>query len=201
MNNYTSCESVTLAGIDARCDNSFGGVKRVLVALRDNVTATIDPNLVDADPSATPPVIAVPNEDELVTKIEMQGSAKFYEFRFRRNTASMTSTATIDPAIGSNYITTELTMQFSKAEAKKRMILQSLIAAGASVIVEDMYGQYIYLGKDQEVVASALTSQTGTAEGDLNGYNVTLSDVSEKLPHFINTNAEDDHYVDISSLI
>lgn len=185
MTDYTSCGSVTLSGIDARCDVSFGGIKRILVGLRDDFNVGIAQFLRDAGEAVTP----IPNEDELITKIEKLGteSQVFHEFLFRRNTASYTSTVSPDAAIGNSFVTTELTLQFSKAEQKKRMIIQSLINAGAVVIIEDMYGQYIFLGLDREVVVTNGVMQSGTAESDLNGFTLTLSDISLELPHFINT--------------
>jgi nitrogen fixation protein len=78
-----------------------------------------------------------------------------------------------------------LNLQFTKAEAVKRLEIQSAINAAAIVIVEDMYGQYILLGNENEVVVSAASMVTGTAATDLNGFTLTLQDVSTELPHFV----------------
>ena len=198
LQGYYSCNAASLASIDARCDMSFGGIKRVLIALRDDVEDVyIDPLAVytGTDPDEND----IPNDNELITDIIMKSTTEevdgeqvqvfktFYEFLFRRNTASYTSTIAPDVAIGNSFATTEVTLQFSKAEAKKRMIIQSLINAGAVMIIEDMYGQYIYLGKDREVVVTNGVMQSGTAESDLNGFTLTLQDISLELPHFICT--------------
>ena len=47
-----------------------------------------------------------------------------------------------------------------------------------------MYGQYILLGKDNEVSVTAVNQQSGTAVTDLNGYTLTFQDVSLEL-HFV----------------
>lgn len=156
-----NCGSVTLSAIDARCDTSFGGIKRVLVANRDDVTVTV--------------------ADDNITAL----TGEFVEWLFRKNTGSLTSTVTSDAAIGNTFATTEVSLQFSKAEATKRLAIQSAINASAVVIVEDMYGQYIYLGLENEVVVSSATMVTGTAAADLNGFTLVFQDVSTKLPYFV----------------
>lgn len=215
---YNSCLPVSLGSIDARCDMSFGGIKRMLIALKDDVhSVVIDENLAVYTGEATGE--NVPNDNNLITQIimgqtveEIEGELvpvykTFYEFLFRRNTASYTSTVAPDVAIGNSFVTTEVTLQFSKAEAKKRMIIQSLINAGAVVILEDMYGQFIYLGFDREVVVTNGVMQSGTAESDLNGFTLTLQDISLELPHFICTAPVKDkfnyenNYVDVDLLL
>lgn len=156
-----NCGSVTLSAIDARCDTSFGGIKRVLVANRDDVTVTV--------------------VDDNITAL----TGNFVEWLFRKNTGSLTSTVTSDTAIGNTFATTEVSLQFSKAEATKRLAIQSAINASAVVIVEDMYGQYIYLGLENEVVVSSATMVTGTAAADLNGFTLVFQDIATKLPYFV----------------
>lgn len=158
-----NCSSVTLSAIDARCDTSFGGIKRVLVANRDDVTVTV-------------------GTDDTITAL---AGGTFVEWLFRKNTGSLTSTVSSDATIGNSFATTEVSLQFSKAEATKRLAIQSAINASAVVIVEDMYGQYIYLGLENEVVVSSATMVTGTAATDLNGFTLVFQDVSTKLPLFV----------------
>ena len=160
-----NCGSVTLSAIDARCETSFGGINRVLVALRDDVTVTKD--------------------NTGITAITLAQSKNFVEWQFRKNTGSLTSTVTSDTAIGNTFATTEVTLQFTKAEATKRLAIQSAINASSVVIVEDMYGQYIYLGLENEVVVSAATMVTGTAAADLNGFTLTFQDIATQLPYFV----------------
>lgn len=183
ITNYNSCESVTLAGIDARCDVSFGGVKRILVGIRDEWDVTVE------DVSGVTYVTSISAKTGV-------SNPYFVEFKFRRNTANYTSTSAPDNAIGNSFVTTDVNLQFSKAEAKKRMIIQSLINSGDMLlIIEDMYGQYIFLGKDTSVVVTNAVQQSGTAQSDLNGFTLTLQDISLELPHFI------DESVDVDSLI
>ena len=172
MADYNSCTAgaVTLSSIDARCDGSVGGIKRILIANRDDVTATIS---TDA------------NELQYIDSITLASTKKFVEWKFRKNTGSYTSTLSTDPAIGNNTVTTEVSLQFSKAEVTKRLNIQTAINANAVVIVEDMYGNFIYLGYENEVAITSAVMQSGTATGDLSGFTLTFQDIATELPHFI----------------
>ena len=169
MANYTSCGSaVTLNSIDSRCDNSIGGIKRILIAnVNDVQNVTVD------------------ETTGIINAITMSASKKFQQWLFRRNTGSYTSTVSSDPTIGNTSVTTEVSLQFSKAEAQKRLEIQSAINATAILIVEDMYGQFIYLGYDNEVAITSAVMQSGTQNSDLSGFTLTFQDISSELPHFV----------------
>jgi hypothetical protein len=162
-----ACNNVTLIGINAKCDTSAGGIKRVLLAQKEDVT------------------IKTVDEQGVITEITMASGKYFVQWLFRKNTGNYSTSLTSDPAIGAQAVTTDLNLQFTKAEATKRLEIQSAINAAAVVIIEDMYGQYILLGLDNEVTVTAVNQQSGTAISDLNGYTLTLQDVSLELPHFV----------------
>ena len=178
MAEYNSCTggAVTLNAIDARCDASMGGIKEIYIALRDDIKDKLD---------GTGKEITINEEDGLVTAIKMVTGKKFEKWMFRKQTGSYTSTASMDPAIGTNYVTTEVALQFSRAEAGKRLNIQSAMNANSVVIVRDMYDQYLLLGLENEVSVTAAVMQSGTASTDLSGFTLTLTDISQELPHFI----------------
>lgn len=163
-----ACNTVTLTGINGKCDTSAGGIKRVLIAQKDDVTN-----------------ISVDTSTGMIEAITMASGKYFVQWLFRKNTGNYTTSLTSDPAIGTQVVTTDLNLQFTKAEATKRLEIQSAINAAAVVIIEDMYGQYILLGKDNEVSVTSVNQQSGTAVTDLNGYTLTFQDVSLELPHFV----------------
>jgi hypothetical protein len=175
---YESCSSVTLESIDARCDQSIGGIKRILIANKDDVTG-----------------VTLDNSTHQITAITLAQDKTFYEWKFRRNTGSYTSTVTQDVAIGNSFATTEVNLQFSKAEALKRLAIQNAINASAVIIVEALDGEKIYLGYDNEVNITNAVMQSGTANTDLNGFTLTFNDVSKELPYFISPS------LDIDSLL
>lgn len=174
---YNSCTqgAATLTSIDGRCDRSAGGIKRILITAKDNISGiTLDQTTAE------------------ITAITLVAGTKFEQWRFRPNTSSFTSTFSGDQATGNQAVTTEVSLQFSKAEAQKRLAIQSAINAAAVVIIEDMYGQYIYLGYDREVYITAATMTSGTASADLNGFNLTFTDEAVEFPHFLSADVDVD---------
>lgn len=176
-----ACNTVTLNGIDAKCDKSVGGIKRILIAQKDDVQTIT----VDWDENTQ-------TGSDMVTEITMVSGKYFAEWLFRRNTANYSTSMSSDAAIGNSIITTDLNLQFTKAEATKRLEIQSAINAAAVVIIEDMYGQYILLGKDNEVTVTSVNQQSGTSMTDLNGYTLTFQDTSVELPHFVDASIIDE---------
>lgn len=108
---------------------------------------------------------------------------KFKAFHFARNTGSMTSTYTIDPATGVRYVTTDLVLQFNRMETTKRVEMVALAQNELVLIVKDANGKYWLLGKDEPVMATAGEGVTGTARSDRNGYSITLQDTSLEMPY------------------
>ncbi len=165
-----SC-SQALSGIAKDCQSSMGGIKRVLLANKDDVasitlTSGVITAITMADDGGTPPV-----------------SMTFKEYLFRRNTGSMTSAFQVSDN-GNNFVQTDLVMVFNRLETTKRLEIQAMAHAEAVAIVEDMNGKYWYLGYDNPLsIADGSNAVTGTAIADLNGYNVTLRDNSLELPY------------------
>ncbi len=167
-----NCNSVTLSTIDARCETSFGGIKEVLIALKDDIKS-----------------VSVDSSTGMINTLTLNTGKKFEKWQFRKNTGNYSSNVSSDPTIGNSFATTEVTLQFSKAEATKRLAIQSAINASSVVIVRDMYDQYLFLGYENEVVVSAATMQSGTQAADLSGFTLTLQDIATELPHFIDTSS------------
>ena len=90
-------------GIAADCSNSMGGIKKVFL-MDAAVTATL------SGVSTTP---------QTITDLEGTTASNVFEFNFRKNTGSMTSTLTVDAANGVNFVSTALVLQFTRMEAAK----------------------------------------------------------------------------------
>ena len=174
-----ACNTVTLSSIDARCDSSIGGIKRILIANVDDVKNVV-----------------IDETTQKIKQITLETGKKFEQWRFRKNTGSYSSSVARDLTVGNDSVTTEVALQFSRAEAQKRLDIQSAINANCVVIVEDMYSEYLYLGLENEVSITAATMASGTATGDLSGFTLTFQDISTELPHFI-----DKEQVDVDSLL
>lgn len=170
----------TLTGIEVSCEAAAGGIKRVLVAPRESI---ITPTLTNSEEGG---------KEILADAFKaVEENVAFVEYKFRPQTGSMTSTSTIDTAIGSSSITTVLTLQFTKMEQTKRVAIQQAINTGSAVIVEQYDGTKFFLGYDMPVYATSATAVTGQAIGDLNGYTLELTDVSFELPYIVNASEEE----------
>lgn len=136
-------------------------------------------------------VSSVAVSDGMIGTITMAQSAKFKRYNFAKNTGSLTSTYTLDPASGVKYVTTDLLLQFNRMETSKRVEITALALGDLVVICKDANGKYWYLGKDEPVNASAGDGQTGTARSDANRYTITLEDNSLEMPFEVDASIVD----------
>lgn len=176
-----SCSSVTVSAIDARCEGSVGGIKEIYVIANEDVQK-----------------VTVDETSGNITDVTLADAKKFQKWLFRPNTGSYTSTRSGDLTTGNSTVTTDVALQFSKAEAEKRMAIQSMINGGACIIIKDMYGQYLLLGKGEgrnEVYVTDAVMQSGTASSDLSGFTLTFEEIASEFPHFL------DSSVDITTLL
>lgn len=121
-------------------------------------------------------------EESQIASLTLAEGSKFKTYKFRKGTASMTSTASSDETIGNFSVTTELSLQFSKMETSKRLEIMALCLEDVAVVGLDWNSKYWMLGFDFPVSATAATAQSGGAITDFNGYNVTLTDTSSEFP-------------------
>ena len=154
--------SQTLSGLVNDCSTSMGGVKRIWIANYKAGAATL-------------------SGDSTISAFS--ADTDWHEYYIRKNTASFTSTLNVDPANGVNYVSTELSLVFTKMDTAKRIEMAALVLADVMVVVEDANGKKWFLGYDNPVAASAGTGETGTAKTDGNRYTLTLTDESESFPY------------------
>lgn len=163
----------TLAGITLDCASSVGGIKEVYIA-----------NYADVE--------MVTVTDNKISQISMASNAKFKKYQFRKQTGSMTSTLNVDETAGINYVSTELSLVFTKMETAKRIEIAALAVGQLAVIVKDGNNAYWYLGYNDYVSSSAGSGNTGTAKGDSNNYSITLKDESDSFPYEVDALVIDD---------
>ena len=166
-----ACSLNTLAGIAGACESNQGGIIEVYINHFDQVED-------------------VTVESDKITTVTLKTSGeKFHKYNFKRNTGSLTSTFTIDPANGVSFVTSDLSLVFAKQDTAQRIEISALALDDLVVIVKDANGKFWYLGYDEPVQASAAAAQTGTARTDGNNYTITLQDTSVKLPYEVDAAA------------
>lgn len=103
------------------------------------------------------------------------GNGDFFQYKFAKDTAKLTETATVSNANGTVFYTTELSVNISKRDVTKRN--EFLLLAknrGIRVIALDNMGQYWLLGNVRGAVLSTMVGEGGQAIGDMNGYTFTF---------------------------
>lgn len=172
MSKACDCSSLlSLAGISRDCCPNIGGIKTVFLARYediDSVTKVEDSGSENAG---------------YVTAISLKSGAKWYEYQFRKNTGSMTSTLNVNDDTGNTYISTEISLVFGRMDTAKRIEMTALTVTPVVAVVIDSNDIAWYVGFDDYVSASAGTGETGVNKEDRNAYTLTLSADSTDWPY------------------
>ena len=155
--------SNTMTGIPSECKDSIGGIKAAYIAEHADVQS-------------------LDGQSGTITEIVMESGKTFKPFVFRKETGNFTSTINSDDAAGTTFVQSEIVLQFTKQETAKRLEIAALMVGNCAVIIEDGNGKFWFFGEDFPVVLTAGSAASGTAMGDFNGYNITLTDKSKALP-------------------
>lgn len=178
-----SCTALTIKGISNDCGLSKGGIRNVWIHKYPE-----SGTMFTQDAKASTDNISGASTGYTYTVTALTETTGWKKFGFRKNTGSMTSTATIDDANGVCYVTTELNLVFTKMDTPKRVELVSLMLDDVCVIVEDCNGVFYALGVEEPVRMTAGTGETGTAKADGNKYSVTLTDEQGEFPPMLADN-------------
>jgi len=119
------------------------------------------------------------------------GTGDFFQYKFAKDTAKLTETATVSNANGTVFYTTELSVNISKRETLKRNEFL-LLAKNREirVIAKDNMGQFWLLGNTRGAVLSTMVGEGGQAIGDMNGYTFTFQSMeADPLPALSPTSA------------
>ena len=164
--------TATLNGFGNSCETSKGGVKAIWIAPYKEGIATLT-----TSSSGEVGKVSIAQED----------IAKFKVFYIKQNTTSFTSTLTTDPANGVNYVSTVISIVFTKMNTRKRIEMSALAVNDVNIIVQDANNSYWFLGLDEAVTATNATGETGTAKTDGNKYTIEFTDESESFPYELNS--------------
>ena len=125
--------------------------------------------------------------DTVVTASEgvistLSGSGSFYKYELFRQTSDYSEAITSTPENGTVFYEQTVNAVFFKLQSSTRNQIKVLAQnPNLKVIVEtnngtiDGVGRYFYLGEDRGMQLLSGTGATGTAFGDLNGYNLTFT--------------------------
>lgn len=159
----------TLSGLARDCDSNVGGVKRVYIANKDDVTA-------------------ITVTSDAISAITMASGASFKEYYQKRGRASVTSTPQFNDAGEYAGESTVLTLNFPRQDSTKRLEVAAMSVAELIVVYEDNNGKCWLLGYDHGVVRTGGDAASGTAATDTNQYAIELTDISNQLPYEVPAN-------------
>lgn len=148
-------------GYTLGCRDSVGGIKTVRFAEFSTVTG-----------------VAV-SSGNVVTGVTLSGSTKFWRYELPKQTSQFTETATGSSENGTVFYQQDLQIVLNKMDASLRNELRLLSRARLIAIVEDRNGNFWMLGRNNGLELTTGTSQTGTAMGDRNGYDMTYQAIEE----------------------
>ena len=156
-----SCKTITKLEYDL-CQNNLGGIKNIWLANYVENAAKVEKDATDISGFVE--------------------GVSWFKYPIRKGTASMTSTYNTSTD-GASYVSTELSLVFTRMETQKRVAMTSFALAEAMAVVEDSNGKYWFLGKDAPITLTAGGGETGTAKGDRNAYTATFTDESLTFPY------------------
>ena len=169
-----ACNAYTLSALLMDCARSKGGIKNVYIANYEDVTSV---------------TLGTEGNKEKITAIAMKDSAKFKKYYFRPNTSSHSDALTRDDANGVNYVTSTLSLVFTRQDTLKRIEMTALCVNDLAVIVEDANGYVTYLTKDAPAVATEASGDSGVAAGDGNKFSISISADNETFPYEVTAEA------------
>jgi hypothetical protein len=157
-----SCNINLTQGFALDCKDSVGGIKSI--------------HLVDfASTGFTVASGEVTNTDIV--------SGDVYTYELPKGVGSMTTTETSSVENGTIFNQTDVIGRLRKLSTAKRNELKLLSQTRVFAIVRDNNDNYWLVGKEYGCDVTAKSSETGTAMGDLNGYNFTLSAIEADEPY------------------
>lgn len=159
-----SCNLLT-QGFEKACRDQNGGFKTVYLASKDAIASTTE-------------------SSGSITEVTMATGSYFHKYELRRNASSFTETYNASEETGTLFHTQEATIVLSRLEASKRNEIYLVGQSDVVMIVEDYNDNLIVLGLDNGLVLGG-SAQSGTARGDLSGYELTFTAEEQKPSRFL----------------
>ena len=161
-----SCTINLTQGFALDCKDSVGGIKSI--------------HLIDWAPTG----FTVASGEATATSV---ASGSVYTYELPKGVGSMTVTTNASTENGTVFNQTDVVGRLRKLSTAKRNELKLLSQSRVFCVVRDNNNNYWLVGKEYGCDLTAKTSETGTAMGDLNGYNFTLSAIEAEEPYKLQT--------------
>jgi hypothetical protein len=110
-------------------------------------------------------------------------SGDVYTYDIPKATGSMTNTTNVSVENGTVYNSTDVAFRLRRMSTTKRNELKLLAQGRTFCIVKNNNDEYWLVGRESGCEVSSMTANTGTAFGDLNGYEITLQAMDSEQPY------------------
>ena len=149
------------------CKAAFGGIKNVYFMPFGNIKNVI------LDPATCEGTIGYNDENVLWFKYEVKGAS------------SLDSTITSSRDAGTTFYQQTLNVTLTYLDACTQQEIQKIAQARPNILVEDYYGNFFLMGRENGCELTSGQIQTGTAPGDLSGFTIVMEGMEELAPDFI----------------
>ena len=151
--------SITISGRSFPCKDKIGGIKRVWIKAFDAADwGSITSGVIAAGAAIT-----------------------VYGFELTKNSGSFQQTVTASVENGTVFFSQVLELTMPNLVATDNEEIYDLLKSRLAVIIQDNNDNYMLMGHTTGAEATGGTVGTGTAKGDLNGYQIQLT-AEEAIP-------------------
>ena len=110
-------------------------------------------------------------------------SGSVFTYELPKATGSMTATTNVSVENGTTFTQTDVAFKLRRLSTTKRNEMKLLAQGRCFCIVRNNNDEYFLVGKEYGCDVTAMVANTGTAMGDSNGYEVTLSAIEAEAPY------------------
>ena len=112
-------------------------------------------------------------------------SGDVYTYELPKGVGRMTTTTNVSQENGTVFNQSDIVARLRKLSTTKRNELKLLAQNRVFCIVKDNNDNYWLAGNEYGCDITAMTSESGTAMGDVQGYNFTLSAIEAESPYLV----------------
>jgi hypothetical protein len=164
-----ACQTLTL-GRKEQCLTSSGGLKAVY--------------FINQDEASTYPSFTYDTDDSILTFGTPASPITLYKYELKSFASSFEQSNETSREQGTSVFTQTATIVLRVQDAATQKEMYSLATSNSSAIVQDQNDNYFYLGKVNGLISS-VSSATGAALADQNGYTITLEGTETKPADFV----------------
>jgi len=110
-------------------------------------------------------------------------SGDVYTYDIPKATGSMANTTNVSVENGTVYNSTDVVFRLRRMSTTKRNEMKLLAQGRTFCIVKNNNDEYWLVGRESGCEVSAMTANSGTAFGDMNGYEITLQAMDSEQPY------------------